>query len=160
MTSTELVYIALGSNVGNRELNLQTAKNALLPSVIIQKESSIYVTQPWGYADQPDFLNQVIEVSTQIEPLPLLRLLKGIEKQMGREKLIQNGPRLIDLDILFYGRRVVETVDLQIPHPRMEGRAFVLVPLNEIAPDFRHPILDISVAEMLTGIATNGVIPL
>jgi 2-amino-4-hydroxy-6-hydroxymethyldihydropteridine diphosphokinase len=160
MNPAELVYIALGTNIGDREVNLQTAKAALLPEVIIQRESSVYVTQPWGYADQPDFLNQVIEVSTQIEPLPLLRLLKRIEKQMGRVKFIQNGPRLIDLDLLFYGNRIVESPGLQIPHPRMQGRAFVLVPLNEIAPDFIHPILNISVREMLQDIDTSGVLPL
>lgn len=154
---TEQVYIALGTNIGDREGNLKTAKDALLPKVTVLRESSIYVTPPWGYADQPDFLNQVIEVSTHLEPLPLLRFLKDIENRMGRKKLIRNGPRLIDLDILFYGDRVVDIDDLQIPHPRMEGRAFVLVPLHEIAPDLVHPVLEISISEMLIGIDTSGV---
>jgi 2-amino-4-hydroxy-6-hydroxymethyldihydropteridine diphosphokinase len=154
---TERIYIALGTNIGDREGNLKTAKDALFPEVTVVRESSIYVTPPWGYADQPDFLNQVIEVSTHLEPLPLLRFLKDIENRMGRKKLIRNGPRLIDLDILFYGDRVVVIDDLQIPHPRMEGRAFVLVPLHEIAPDLIHPMLEISVREMLTGIDTSGV---
>ena len=154
---TEQVYLALGTNIGDREGNLKTAKDEMLPEATIVKESSIYVTPPWGYADQPDFLNQVIEVSTQLEPLPLLRFLKDIENRMGRKKLIRNGPRLIDLDILFYGDRVVDIDDLQIPHPRMEGRTFVLVPLSEIAPDLIHPMLEISVREMLIGIDTSGV---
>lgn len=154
---TERIYIALGTNIGDREGNLKTAKDALFPEVTVMRESSIYVTPPWGYADQPDFLNQVIEVSTLLEPLPLLRFLKDIENRMGRKKLIRNGPRLIDLDILFYGDRVVDIDDLQIPHPRMEGRAFVLVPLHEIAPDLIHPVLEISVSSMLTGIDTSGV---
>lgn len=157
MNKTERIYIALGTNIGDREENLQTAKTALLPEVTVVRESSIYVTPPWGYAHQPDFLNQVIEVSTQLEPLPLLHYLKGIEKHMGRKKRFRNGPRLIDLDLLFYGDRVVHIDDLQIPHPRMEGRAFVLVPLNEIAPDLIHPVLEISVRDMLTGIDTSGV---
>ena len=154
---TEQVYLALGTNIGDRERNLKTAKDEMLSEATIVKESSIYVTPPWGYADQPDFLNQVIEVSTQLEPLPLLHFLKDIENRMGRKKLIRNGPRLIDLDILFYGDRVVDIDDLQIPHPRMEGRTFVLVPLSEIAPDLIHPMLEISVREMLISIDTSGV---
>ena len=157
---TEPIYIALGTNIGNRQENLHTAKALLSPEVTVLGESSIYVTPPWGYADQPDFLNQVIEVSTRLEPASLLRHLKGIEKQMGRQKLIHNGPRLIDLDILFYGDRVVDEGDLQIPHPRMVGRAFVLVPLGEIAPDFVHPILNVRVKDMLIGVDTSGVVRL
>jgi 2-amino-4-hydroxy-6-hydroxymethyldihydropteridine diphosphokinase len=157
MSESEPVYIALGSNIGDREDNLQPAKACLLSRVTILRESPIFITPPWGYLDQPDFLNQVIEVNTQLEPVPLLRFLKRIEKQMGRQKMFRNGPRLIDLDILFYGDRVVDEGDLQIPHPRMAGRAFVLVPLNEIAPDYVHPLLKISIREMLTGIDTSGV---
>ena len=96
-------------------------------------------------------------MNSRLKPLPLLCFLKDIEKHMGREKMILNGPRLIDLDLLFYGEQVVEKNDLQIPHPRMEGRAFVLVPLNEIAPGLIHPVLGITVTEMLTGIDTSGV---
>jgi len=157
MKPTAPVYIALGTNLGSREQNLQTAKDFLSRKATILQESAIYITPPWGYLDQPDFLNQVIEVSTHLRPVPLLRYLKRIEKQMGREKLIQNGPRLIDLDILFYGDQVLETGNLQIPHPRMVGRAFVLVPLNEIAPDFIHPVLNVSVSDMLAQTDTSGV---
>ena len=157
MKQVEPVFIALGTNIGDRAGNLQTAKEALAPRVTVVRESSIYITPPWGYTDQPDFYNQVIEVSTKLEPVALLRYLKAIEKKMGRVTLFRNGPRLIDLDILFYGDRAVDIGDLQIPHPRMAGRAFVLVPLGELAPDLVHPVLEVSVSEMLIGVDTSGV---
>jgi 2-amino-4-hydroxy-6-hydroxymethyldihydropteridine diphosphokinase len=157
MKQVEPVFIALGTNIGDRAGNLQTAKETLAPRVTVVRESSIYITPPWGYTDQPDFYNQVIEVSTRLEPVPLLRYLKAIEKQMGRVTLFRNGPRVIDLDILFYGDRAVDVGDLQIPHPRMAGRAFVLVPLFELAPDLVHPVLQVPVSEMLTGVDTSGV---
>lgn len=160
MRKTETVFIALGTNVGDCAANLQTAKALLRRKVAILQASSVYRTPPWGYTQQPDFLNQVIEVSTWLQPRALLRFLKRIEKKMGREKLILNGPRVIDLDIIFYGSRVLTSLDLQIPHPRMVGRAFVLAPLNEIAPDVIHPGLGISVQEMLTTVDTTGVIRL
>jgi 2-amino-4-hydroxy-6-hydroxymethyldihydropteridine diphosphokinase len=158
MKNTEAIYIALGTNLGDREANLHTAKDLLSCKAAIIQESSVYRTPPWGYVDQPDFLNQVIEITSGLEPLPLLRYLKRIEKQMGREKQILNCPRLIDLDILFSGSRVLEGDILQVPHPRMEGRAFVLVPLAEIAPDLIHPVLGITTTEMLTGVNTSGVV--
>ena len=157
MSESEPVYLALGTNIGDRAGNLQTAMEALAPKVTVVRESSIYITPPWGYTDQPDFYNQVIEVRTRLEPVPLLRYLKGIEKGMGRVTLFRNGPRVIDLDILFYGERTVDVGDLQIPHPRMAGRAFVLVPLVELAPNLVHPILGVSVNEMLRGVDTSGV---
>lgn len=160
MRKPQPVYIALGTNIGDRALNLQTAKNWLSRKAIITRESSVYITPPWGYTNQPDFFNQVIEVNTRLGPRSLLRFLQRIERKMGRVKLILNGPRVIDLDILFYGDRVITSPNLQIPHPRMVGRAFVLVPLNEIAPDLVHPVLRISVQQMLTDVDTEGVIRL
>jgi len=154
------VYLALGTNLGDREANLQTAIAALAPKASVVRQSTIYATPPWGYTDQPEFLNQVIEVDTLLHPLPLLHLLKSIEEQMGRVETFRNGPRLIDLDILFYGQEVVEGQIVQIPHPRLQDRAFVLVPLAEIAPDFVHPVLHQTVREMLAQVSTEGVRPL
>ena len=160
MRNRELIYLALGTNIGDREKHLQTAKTSMCPRVTILQESPIYITPPWGYLDQPDFLNQVIAVTTRMRPRRLLQYLNGIEKAMGRQTLFRNGPRVIDLDILFYGQRVINTDDLKIPHPRMADRAFVLVPLNDIAPYFVHPVLEIRIKDMLTGIDTTGVKPL
>lgn len=156
----EKVFLALGTNIGDRKVNLCKARKALAPKVIIIKESPIYITPPWGYEDQPEFLNQVIEVRTKMGPGCLLHYLKRIEKKMGRLKTFRNGPRLIDLDILFYGQRVVKRTKLNIPHPRLQERPFVLVPLSDIAPDFVHPVLGMTVESMLSKINTEGVRPL
>ncbi len=153
----EQVFLALGTNIGDREANLCKARKALAPKVTIIKESPIYITPPWGFEDQPEFLNQVLEVQTKMRPGRLLAYLKRIEKKMGRLKTFRNGPRLIDLDILFYGQRVIERSKLCIPHPRLHERAFVLVPLEDIAPDFIHPVLNMTVETMLTKINTEGV---
>ena len=153
----EQVFLALGTNIGDREANLCKARKALAPKVTIIKESPIYITPPWGFEDQPEFLNQVLEVRTKMRPGRLLAYLKRIEKKMGRLKTFRNGPRLIDLDILFYGQRVIERSKLRIPHPRLHERAFVLVPLEDIAPDFIHPVLNMTVETMLSKINTEGV---
>ena len=154
------IYLALGSNLGDRVANLENARKALAPNVTLIRESPIYLTPPWGYTEQPDFLNQVIEVETLLHPIPLLHKLKEIEADMGREATFRNGPRIIDLDIIFYGQEVYEGELLQIPHPRLQERAFVLVPLNDLAPDFVHPVLNESVREMLTKVDFTGVKPL
>ncbi len=153
----ESIFIALGTNLGDRFCNLCIARESLPPNVLVINASSIYVTPPWGYEDQPDFYNQVLEVQTALEPFPLLGYLKTIERKIGRHKTFRYGPRLIDLDILFYGERVINTKKLQIPHPHLQDRAFVLVPLNEIAPGFIHPVLGKSVADLLKVIDTGGV---
>jgi 2-amino-4-hydroxy-6-hydroxymethyldihydropteridine diphosphokinase len=153
----ESIFIALGSNLGYRWSNLRTARDALVPEVQVVKASTVYITTPWGFEDQPDFLNQVLEVRTSLEPLVLLQYLKTIETKMGRKESFRNGPRLIDLDILFYGKRVIDTMELHIPHPHLQERAFVLVPLNEIAPDFIHPVFQKSVEDLLEEIDKQGV---
>lgn len=156
----ESVYLALGTNLGEREQNLQVAIDALQAEMRLVKKSAIYVTPPWGFEDQSEFLNQVIEVRTNLEPLPLLAFLKDLETTMGRVKTFRNGPRLIDLDILFYGERLVAEPQLQIPHPRLQDRAFVLVPLCEIAPGLVHPRLNRSVRALLSQVDVTGVVKL
>ncbi len=154
---TSDAYLALGTNLGNRQANLKIAKDRLSAGIEIVKESSIYETAPWGYTDQPQFLNQVIQVRTDFNPFILLWQLKIIERKMGRVKTFRNGPRLIDLDILFYEQRVIDKFYLQIPHPRLHERAFVLIPLAEIAPELIHPVLGLSVQELLSRINSEGV---
>jgi 2-amino-4-hydroxy-6-hydroxymethyldihydropteridine diphosphokinase len=151
------LYLALGSNIGDRAANLKAAIKAVKPEVQATKCSPVYETPPWGYDDQPQFLNQVIEAETDLPPGELLAHLKEIEKQLGREKTFKNGPRIIDLDIIFYDDLVVNSPPLIIPHAHMQERAFVLIPLAAIAPDFRHPILKESVSELLAKVDQSGI---
>ena len=144
------VYLALGTNLGDRLGNLQAALEALLSDVQISAVSQIYETPPWGYLDQPDFLNQVLKGDTDLEPMELLRSLKQIEMDLGRQPGVRYGPRQIDLDILFYDELILETPKLTIPHPRLAERAFVLVPLADLAPDLCHPKTSETVLDMLT----------
>lgn len=157
MTINEPVFIELGTNLGDRLANLQVAKESVAPKVEIVRESSIYETPPWGYKDQQDFLNQVIEVRTELEPLALLRFLKHIEGSMGRVRTFRNGPRVIDLDILLYGDRVLDRAELQIPHPQIQNRAFVLAPLNELAPNLVHPVMGKTIQSLLDEVDTEGI---
>jgi 2-amino-4-hydroxy-6-hydroxymethyldihydropteridine diphosphokinase len=136
----EVVYLSLGSNVGARHQNLNAAITALpRVGVKVLQVSSLYETAPVDYLDQRWFLNCVVEAQTELPPLDLLRDLRNIEARMGNQKLIAKGPRLIDIDILLYGQQTIETPELQVPHPRMTQRRFVLVPLAEIAPQLQHP---------------------
>ncbi|MDX9993484.1 MAG: 2-amino-4-hydroxy-6-hydroxymethyldihydropteridine diphosphokinase [Anaerolineales bacterium] len=155
--SESLVYIALGSNLGNRLANLRGALARFAPQISIRQESNVYETEPWGYADQPAFLNMVVEAATSLGPAALLSFLKEIEAEMGRAATFRNGPRLIDLDILFYDDLVLNSPPLVIPHPRLHERAFVLVPLADVAPQHLHPVLGETVLRLLMEIDLKGI---
>ena len=133
------IYLGLGSNLGDRAGNLRAAVKALGPQVKVLKESALYETPPWGVEDQPGFLNMALQAETGLTPEALRDHVKRIEAEVGRTPTYHWGPRLIDIDILLYGDRVVDTPDLVIPHPQMHKRPFVLVPLASIAPDAASP---------------------
>jgi 2-amino-4-hydroxy-6-hydroxymethyldihydropteridine diphosphokinase len=142
-------YLSLGSNLKEKTRNLARARRLLERSgVRIVRSSSLYHTQPVGKSDQPWFINQVIEIATALRPQGLLRLLKSIERKLGRRPSPVNGPRLIDLDILLAGDLVMKGKTLIIPHPRLRQRNFVLVPLEEIAPDAVHPVVKKTVLDL------------
>ena len=143
-------YIALGTNIGEREENLRAALRHLPDvGVHIKRVSSVYETEPVDFLDQDWFLNAVLESQTELDALDLLRALRLIESRMGSRKAFSKGPRLIDLDILLYGMESLDTPELQVPHPRMLDRRFVLVPLAEIAPTLRHPSWKAGITRLL-----------
>lgn len=134
------VYLLIGGNLGNRTENLALARELINARCgAIQSASSIYETAAWGEIPQPDYLNQVLEIETQLTPQDLLAGILAIEKELGRYRNARYGPRTIDIDILFYDEMIIHQEHLQIPHPRIAERRFVLTPLNEIAPAFTHP---------------------
>jgi 2-amino-4-hydroxy-6-hydroxymethyldihydropteridine diphosphokinase len=158
-TKPEIVFLSLGSNVGDREKNLRTAIAALPElGVKVKKVSSIYETEPVDLLDQPWFLNCVVEGETTVQPATLLRELRELERQMGSKKLLPRGPRLIDLDILVYGERTIDSPELRVPHPRMHLRRFVLALLAEIAPDLKHPTWSGTAAQLLNGLSDDSVV--
>ena len=152
------VYLGLGANLGHRQQNLAQALQLIRSFAAIQRISSIYETKPVGYLDQPDFLNLACLAATELLPAALLQAVKLIEKQLGRQASFRNAPRVIDVDILLYDDLVLESPKLTIPHPRLAERAFVLVPLAEIAPDITHPILQRSMVDLLHAIDTSEVV--
>jgi len=169
------VYLGLGSNIGDREVNLRDARERIVKTGIdIVRQSSIYETEPVGFTDQPWFLNQVVEARLSVQPsaaeaASFLYKLLDIERKMGRERSIANGPRLIDIDLLLFDDLVVHNLndtascnsaEIVLPHPRMHERRFVLEPLCEIAPDLTHPILHKTCREVLASLADESIVML
>jgi 2-amino-4-hydroxy-6-hydroxymethyldihydropteridine diphosphokinase len=155
--STIIVTLALGTNLGDRPGNLLAAIAALPPAVTVLEQSFIYETLPWGVTDQPDFLNMVIKGETHLLPQDLLKNLKELEIRLGRIPSTHYGPRKIDIDILFYDDLILNTPELTLPHPRLHERAFVLVPLADLAPEQTHPIFGRTIRELLAEVDTAGV---
>jgi 2-amino-4-hydroxy-6-hydroxymethyldihydropteridine diphosphokinase len=152
-------YLGLGANLGDRRANLRSAVEALRAHGDLVAISSLYETAPVGYLDQPAFLNAVVALETQASPEDLLEAALRIERGLGRERSFRNAPRPLDIDLLFYSDLVQDDAALTLPHPRLRERAFVLVPLAEIAPALRHPSLDLTIVELLAalGDVSNAV---
>ncbi|MBK8901858.1 MAG: 2-amino-4-hydroxy-6-hydroxymethyldihydropteridine diphosphokinase [Anaerolineaceae bacterium] len=153
------IYLGLGTNLGDRAANLQAALAGLAEKLVITAVSPIYQTPPWGVTNQPDFLNLCLAAETDLPPVDLLSFVKNLEVELGREPAERWGPRLIDIDILFYADEVIETENMAIPHARLEGRAFVLRPLADIAADFVHPVLGKTIAELAAAVDGEGIRP-
>jgi len=147
-----VAYIGLGSNLGDREANLNNALDMLSQKVLIAEISPFYLSEPEIFKDQPDFLNAVACIDTDRTAQELLKLLNGVEQRMGRERTFSGAPRPIDLDLIFFGSDIINQPGLEVPHPRAHKRAFVLVPMADVAPDFIHPVLHKTIGELLAGL--------
>ena len=158
MVETSECYVGLGSNLGDRAANLAEARRRLNEAGRIVAASSIYETDPWGVdPGQPVYLNQVVSLATPLPPVGLLKLLLSIEREMGRVRTAPGAPRVIDLDLLLYGDQVIDEPGLTLPHPRMCERAFVLVPLAEIAPNAVHPVNRLTIGALNARVDHGGV---
>ncbi len=152
------VYLSLGSNLDDREEHLRNALRLLREAGLEPKRvSSIYETEPRDLTDQPWFLNLVAQFETELSPRALLRIVNQAEAKLGRERIIEKGPRTIDIDILFHGDLILKTTRLTIPHPRLAHRRFVLEPLAELAPGYVHPVLGKTIRELNAGVAGQVV---
>lgn len=144
------IFLLLGSNLGDREAILRSAVGAINQTAgRVVRHSVFYRTQPWGYAEQPEFLNLLLELESDLEPLPLLNALRRIERSLGRKRIEKWRERSLDIDILYYGDRVIRTARLTVPHPELHNRRFALVPLCELAPHLLHPVFGLSQVELL-----------
>jgi len=153
-----IAYVSLGSNIGDRAGQIERALQLLSSGdLTVVSTSGLYETAPRDYTDQPWFLNKVAEIQTSLSPLELLQRAAGVENQLGRQRMIDKGPRTVDIDVLLFGELVINTPDLTLPHPRMHERRFVLEPLVEIAPDARHPVLNRTMREMLADVQDQVV---
>ena len=152
------IYLGLGSNIGDREANLREAVEQLGKADLkVTRVSPVYETEPVDYTDQPWFLNLVVEAETTLFPVMLLSRIARIERQLGRVRTVPKGPRTIDIDILLYGKAVVRRTNLEIPHPRMGERRFVLAPLADLEPDLRHPVTQQTMRQMLDAAPPQAV---
>jgi 2-amino-4-hydroxy-6-hydroxymethyldihydropteridine diphosphokinase len=152
------VYLSLGSNLGDRQANLEEALRRLeSPRLRVIRRSSFYETEPVGLTGQPWFLNLVAEAETTLFPMMLLKRAEQIQREMGRKRVVKDGPRNIDIDVLLYGQFQVNSPKLTIPHPRMTGRRFVLAPMAELAPQLRHPVSRRTMKELLDRVERHQV---
>ena len=153
------VYLGLGTNLGDRRANLRAAIKALAPEVQVVAESKVYETAPWGFENQPAFLNMAVKAETQLAPEGLLSHMKRVESRMGRKATFRWGPRLIDLDILLFDDLIFDSAGLVIPHPHLHERGFVLAPLADIAGERVHPVLGRTIRELLQHADASGIRP-
>jgi 2-amino-4-hydroxy-6-hydroxymethyldihydropteridine diphosphokinase len=151
------IYLSLGSNLGDREANLRAAIDRLPPAIHVLRASPLYETAPLEFTAQPWFLNQVVEAETALFPRQLLSRTARIERELGRTRDVPKGPRTLDIDILLYADAIVHTATLDIPHPRMSDRRFVLAPLADLAPELRHPVTRLTVRQMLAAAPPQSI---
>ena len=143
-------YLLLGSNIGNSKTSVAKATTQIKRQIgAITRQSGLYSTAAWGNTQQPDFLNQVIIVETKLTALQTMHTILAIEKSMGRVRTVKNAPRIIDIDILFFNKKIIDLPDLTVPHPQIQNRRFVLVPLNQLSPNLKHPRLKKTVHQLL-----------